>query len=322
MFRAAAVAAILFVLAQAAPSRPPVLGVAHVRLMASDLAQARRFYRDLLGLPEVPQAAPNVAIFRVNDRQRVIVRAPLPADRDDRFVDVAFETTDIPDMRRELSSKGFEGRDAEDAGEGEGQALETADPDGHRVRLIKLTAGPMINEGVDRRISRRILHIGLTIRDAAAADRFYKDALGFSEIWRGGRPEGVTNWINMRVPEGTDYLEYMLTATPPDRRQLGTAHHIALLVPDIQAALETLRARTADGDPNHRAVPQIGVNRRWQLNLYDPDGTRIEFMEPWTVRLPSRQRSSTHVARAPDAPVDAQRPVPCSSSTIVWMSGW
>ena len=65
---------------------------------------------------------------------------------------------------------------------------------------------------VDRRISRRILHAGLTIRDAAAADRFYKDVLGFSEIWRGGRPEGVTNWINMRVPEGTDYLEYMLTA--------------------------------------------------------------------------------------------------------------
>jgi lactoylglutathione lyase len=129
-----------------------------------------------------------------------------------------------------------------------------------------------------------MLHIGLTIRDAASADRFYKDALGFSEIWRGGRPEGATNWINMRVPEGTDYLEYMLTATSADRRQLGTAHHIALLVTDIQAALEAVRARTADGDPNHRAIPQIGVNRRWQLNVYDPDGTRIEFMEPWTVR--------------------------------------
>ena len=274
----------LAVLLQAAPPRPPVFGVAHVRLMTSDLAKARRFYGDLLGFPEVPQANARVAIFRINDRQRVIVRSGLPPERDDRFVDVAFETPDLAAMRRHFQAKSIEARDAEDAGEGEGQALETADPDGHVVRLIQLTAGPMRLEGADRRLSRRMLHVGLTIRDAAAADRFYKDALGFSEIWRGGRPEGATNWINMRVPDGTDYLEYMLAAAPADRGRLGTAHHIALLVTDIQAALEAVRARTADGDPNHRAIPQIGVNRRWQLNVYDPDGTRIEFMEPWTVR--------------------------------------
>ena len=261
-----------------------MLGLAHVRLRASDLAKARQFYGDLLGLPEVRQAAPNVAIFRVNDRQRIIVRAPLLPDRDDRFVDVAFETSDLAGMKAHLSSKTIDVRDASDAGEGQGDAIETEDPDGHRVRLIRLTAGPMTLDGPDRRVSRRILHAGLTIRDAAAADRFYKEALGFSEIWRGGRPEGTTSWINMRVPEGTDYLEYMLTAAPLDRRQLGTAHHIALLVSDIQAALETVRARTADGDANHRAVPQIGVNRRWQLNVYDADGTRVELMEPWTAR--------------------------------------
>lgn len=284
MLRSTGLVAIVSLLLQPAPSRPPVLGVAHVRLMTSDLVKARRFYGDLLGFPEVPQSNGSVAIFRVNDRQRIIVRSGLPADRDDRFVDVAFETPDLPAMRRQLEAKAIEAREADDAGEGEGQAVETADPDGHRVRLIRLTAGPMRIGPEDRRISRRILHIGLTIRDAASADRFYKEALGFSEIWRGGRPEGVINWINMRVPEGTDYLEYMLMTAPPDRRQLGSAHHIALLVPDIQAALESVRARTADGDSNHRAVPNIGVNRRWQLNVYDPDGTRIEFMEPWTVR--------------------------------------
>jgi lactoylglutathione lyase len=123
------------------------------------------------------------------------------------------------------------------------------------------------------------------VKDGAAADRFYKDTLGFAETWRGGRPEGVVNWINMRVPDGTDYLEYMLyPTTPPTRRQLGSAHHVALLVTDIQQALETVRSRTAVDDPNHRANPNIGVNNRWQLNLFDPDGTRVELMEPWTVR--------------------------------------
>jgi lactoylglutathione lyase len=282
--RAAAYVALATILPQPAPSRPPVLGLAHVRVMASDLGKARAFYGGLLGLPEVPQASPVVAVFRVNDRQRIIVRSPLPPDRDDRFVDVAFETSSVADMQRHLTSRSIEAREEPDAGEGDGRAIETSDPDGHRIRLIQLTAGPMMAPAPDRRISRRVLHAGLTVRDAAAADRFYKDVLGFGEIWRGGRPEGAVNWINMRVPEGTDYLEYMLTTAMPDRRQLGTAHHIALLVPDIQAALETVRARTAPDDANHRAVPQIGVNRRWQLNVYDPDGTRIEFMEPWTMR--------------------------------------
>ncbi|HYX82893.1 MAG TPA: hypothetical protein VE714_10905, partial [Gemmatimonadales bacterium] len=59
---------------------------------------------------------------------------------------------------------------------------------------------------------------------------------------------------------------------------------VALVVPDMQEALLIVRSRTAPGDPNHRATPQIGRNNRWQLNLYDPDGTRIELMEPWTVR--------------------------------------
>lgn len=279
----AATAAAAVVVSQGVP-RPQVLGLAHVRVLTSDIAKARAFYGAVLGLPEVPQAAANVAIFRVNDRQRIIVRAGLPADRDDRFIDVAFETADVAAMRKYLSARGIETSEAADAGEGQGAAVEAADADGHRVRLIQLTAGPLELDGPDRRLSRRILHAGLTIRDQAAADRFYKDALGFSEIWRGGRPEGAVNWINMRVPEGTDYLEYMLMAAPPDRRQLGSAHHMALLVTDIQAALESVRARTAETDPNHRAVPQIGVNRRWQLNVFDPDGTRVEFMEPWTVR--------------------------------------
>jgi catechol 2,3-dioxygenase-like lactoylglutathione lyase family enzyme len=286
MFRTTcALAVVLAFLAQsAAPVRPPVLGIAHVRLLTSDLRKARAFYGALLGFPEVPQSNPNTAIFRVNDRQRIIVRGGLPRDQDERFIDLAFETPDVGAMRAFLAARSIAAAPAEDAGEGEGQAIECLDPDGHRVRLIQLSAAPMTLESADRRISRRILHAGLTVRAAAAADRFYKEALGFGETWRGGRAEGETSWINMRVPEGTDYLEYMLMPSPPDRRQLGTAHHIALMVPDIQAALETVRARTALDDRNHAAVPQIGRNNRWQLNVYDPDGTRVEFMEPWTVR--------------------------------------
>ena len=268
----------------AAPVRPPIAGIAHVAIQTSDLARARTFYGGLLGYTEIPPRRSHTAVFIVNDRQRLIVRDGLPPARDERFIDLAFET-DASAMRAFLIASGARpGEPAQDADAG-GQRIETTDPDGHPVQFVELDRARATRLATpDARLSKRILHAGLTVRDSAAADRFYKDTLGFSETWRGGRPEGVINWINMRVPDGTDYLEYMLTPAALDRRQLGTAHHIALLVPSIQDALETVRARTAADDPNHRAIPQIGRNNRWQLNLFDPDGTRIECMEPWTVR--------------------------------------
>jgi len=269
----------------AQPVRPAIDGIAHVRVLAADLAKARHFYGELLGLSEQRwDPAAGVVIFSVNDRQRIIVRRG-PAERDDRLVDLAFATANVTAMRDWLASRGMQAASPAADPEAGGLAVSVTDPDGHAILLVGLPAPlPPAPAPTGHALSRRILHAGLTVKDAAAADKFYKDALGFSEIWRGGRTDDVTSWINMRVPDGTDYLEYMLQSSPSNRRQLGIDHHIALLVPDIQEALERARARTSADDPNHRANPQIGRNNRWQLNLYDPDGTRVELMEPWTVR--------------------------------------
>lgn len=271
--------------APSAPARPHIAGIAHVTIQTSDLAKARAFYGDLLGFPEIGARRPDAAIYFVNDRQRLIIRDGLPPSRDERFIAVGYQA-DLTAMRAHLAARGATPGDAAPDGDAGGTRIQVTDPDGHAIQFVELSASGRGRAATpDRRISRRILHTGWTVRDGAAADRFYKDTLGFSETWRGGRPEGTTSWINMRVPDGTDYLEYMLyPGAPPDRRQLGSAHHVALLVSDIQQALETVRARTKPDDRNHRANPSIGVNNRWQLNLFDPDGTRVEFMEPWTVR--------------------------------------
>lgn len=129
-----------------------------------------------------------------------------------------------------------------------------------------------------------MLHAGVTVRDEETAHKFYRDTLGFSEIWRGGRTEGMTSWVNMRVPDGTDYLEYMLVTSPPDRRQLGSLHHVCLIVPDIQSAWEEVARRTPQSARPRLGVPNVGRNGRWQLNLFDPDGTRVELMEPFRIR--------------------------------------
>jgi len=282
-----AVGACLSVSARGA-DRPPLVGVSHIAFHVSDVAKARAFYGGLLGYAEEGKAAPGPRVrFRINARQYVEIVPGLVPGSDDRLDHVAFETTDLEALRAYLDEKGLKPRaPAIEAGH---RGLLVIDPDGHSVEFVPHGA-PSPDGGAratvrDRRVSARLLHVGLTVRDQGAADRFYKDVLGFSEIWRGGRDDSHTDWINMRVPDGTDYLEYMLVSEGPvDRVRLGSLHHMALLVPSIQDALETVRARPGGWDGKTVRTPQVGRNRRWQLNLFDADGSRTELMEPYTMR--------------------------------------
>ncbi|HEY3119700.1 MAG TPA: VOC family protein [Vicinamibacteria bacterium] len=262
-----------------AADRPPIVGVSHIAFHASDAAKARAFYGGLLGYAEIEPLR-----FKINDRQYVAIVPGLPPAQDDRLSHVAFETTDLAALRGYLEEKGIKTNGpADEAGD---RVLRVSDPDGHAVEFVQYVPGSPFTKSAApgaRRISDRLLHVGLTVADPAAADRFYKEVLGFSEIWRGGRTDAETSWINMKVPDGTDYLEYMLVSGKVDR-ELGTLHHMALSVPDIQEALEALRARPGGLDRRTVRAPQVGRNNRWQLNLYDPDGSRCELMEPFTMR--------------------------------------
>jgi lactoylglutathione lyase len=87
----------------------------------------------------------------------------------------------------------------------------------------------------------------------------------------------------MRLPDGDDYLELMLydTLPPPDQR--GGKNHICLVVPDIAKAVAKLEARPARKSYPHPIEIKVGINRKRQANLFDPDGTRVEIMEPTTI---------------------------------------
>ena len=134
----------------------------------------------------------------------------------------------------------------------------------------------------DTRISQRIIHVGIVVKDRAAADRFYKDMLGFKLQWQGGMKDEDIDWVAMRVPDGTDWLEYMLNVHNPDPRQLGVMHHLSLGVPSIQAGYELAAQRGYQASEK----PQIGRDGKWQYNLYDPNYTRVELMEPTPVQKP------------------------------------
>jgi hypothetical protein len=131
------------------------------------------------------------------------------------------------------------------------------------------------------RISEHMIHAGFLVKDRATEDRFFKDILGFDQMWQGGKTETSADWISMRVPDGEDWIEYMCNVRNPSPKTRCVMNHIAFVVPAMDAANRTLQAR--------QALPEkakIGRDGKWQLNLYDPNLTRAELMEPKPVQKP------------------------------------
>jgi len=111
--------------------------------------------------------------------------------------------------------------------------------------------------------------------------KFYGEILGLKEIWRGSAAGSKTlSWVNLRVPDGEDYVEFMLYEKYPMPVQLRTLHHICLEVPNVEAAAAVLAARKYP-EGNRAPTPmRAGVNGKRQINYFDGDGTRVEIMEP------------------------------------------
>ncbi len=87
----------------------------------------------------------------------------------------------------------------------------------------------------------------------------------------------------MKVPNGDDHIELMLYSELSAPGTRGTQNHLCLEVADVEKAKALL-----DGRPSRQSYARAigirtGINRKRQLNLYDPDGTRSELMEPGTV---------------------------------------
>lgn len=87
----------------------------------------------------------------------------------------------------------------------------------------------------------------------------------------------------MRVPDGEDYVEFMLYTTMPTQDKWGGKNHISLEVPDVAKAVAELESRPAYKAYGKELKIATGVNGKHQVNLFDPDGTRVELMEAHTV---------------------------------------
>jgi catechol 2,3-dioxygenase-like lactoylglutathione lyase family enzyme len=272
---------------KAALERPPIVGVAHIALKTNDLDAARNFYGRDLGFQEAFALDKSTADFKVNDHQYIQVSAGLKDDAEDRLSHICFETTNARQLRDYLAAKGVKVPDALKPDAEGNYSFMVADPEGHQVEFLEYRRGSLESRNFGKalpatRISQHMIHVGFIGADRAALDSFYRDILGFQEFWHGGMTDDRTDWIDMRVPDGTDWLEYMMNVRNPTPRTRGVMNHLALGVPDANAAHKVLLDRSVQ----MREKPKIGRDGKWQLNLYDPNLTRVELMEPKPVETP------------------------------------
>ncbi len=274
------------------PVRPHITGIAHAAFYVTDMVKARAFYEGYLGFQSpfsIPRktAGESLVWIKINDRQSVeLFPASEVSPAADRLYHIAIETDDAEAMRVYLQSKGIAVPPKTAIGRIGNKNYFIKDPNGNTVEIVEyLPEGWTRREQgkflPDTRISTRMSHVGVMVGQLEASLKFYGEILGFTEIWRGGGGK-LLSWVNLKVPDGADYIEFMLYDKPPTREGLLTKHHICLEVADVARAGALLKTRALPAGSKTPDPMKTGVNGKRQINTFDPDGTRVEIMEPST----------------------------------------
>ena len=264
-------------LATAQVSRPPITGVSHIAVYAAVPEKSERFYvHDLGAVKGVDPENPQGARYYFSSTQFVEV-LPGPDSRN-RLDHVAFTTTDVDALRQYLhvSQRLTTGSDGS-------QWFTVNDPEGNHIEFVQ--PGRRIPDVPVNPLSSHIIHVGFIIHDRAREDDFFQARLGFRPYWFGGMTDDKPTWISQQVPDGTDWLEYMIVGSSQvSAADRGVLNHFSLGVPDVAAAYTLLwNGARLEGQSN---TPKIGRDAKWQLNLLDPDGTRAEIMELHAIGTP------------------------------------
>jgi lactoylglutathione lyase len=271
--------------AQTAPHRPRITGINHVAFYASDLPRSLTFWHGLLGYDAIDKGS--YTVLPIDDHQSVELLHAADPHPPNELSHFCFATDDAAGMIAYLHAAGVE-TPAQPNKSREGDLeFQVKDPEGTPVEFIQLHGGdPQFDAAsvAPGAISHAIYHVGFVVGNLDRAMDFYGRILGFQETWRGSPNPNELSWVNLRVPDGTDYVEFMLgEKAPTTAQEFGSKNHVALAVPDIAAAAKELAQRPAFAAYGKPLAPRIGTNRKRQLNLYDPDGTRVELMETNTV---------------------------------------
>jgi len=263
-----------------------ILRLAHVEVGAGDLDAARRFYVDLLGFVVAAEddGALHLRCAEEFDAWSLKLVAAPPG-----LVHSGFRVSDPVDLDAIAAVHERLGLPAErvpaGAELGQGEALRTLTPEGHRVEFFhdfdeidpyvdgRLRL-PMRDPSVSGVPPARIDHVSMRVPDMDAALRYWVDELDFStsEMWleHDGDETPRVAWVR-RQPRSHDVAL--------GRHGEAAFHHMAFAVSDPAALL---RAADLIGDAQLQDRLEWGPSRHGATNAFalyvlDPAGNRVEL---------------------------------------------
>jgi len=269
----------------------PILGLAGVTFQATDLDKARHYYDGVLGWAEaftLKDASGRVTsvYFKVNDDQYVEIVPGLAPGALHRQVRVVFQSSDVNRLHDIYESRGLNPSPVTRGPDGN-PVFRVMGPDNATLDFMQYVAGSQqtLAKGKfldPRRLSTHLWHVGIYTKDRNSVTPFYQDKLGFARgrDLPGGRDEYIETPSSDRNTE-TKFppLDPNNPATRAqyDREVMGAVQHIGIEVPDMRVARDLAQQRGGFTDLQVRA--HVGNNRHWLMHLFDPDGSRTEFME-------------------------------------------
>jgi catechol 2,3-dioxygenase-like lactoylglutathione lyase family enzyme len=271
--------------AQSAPPRPKITGISHLAVYTSDAAATERYYVGILGAARLADAENPKGVKYAFSATQYIEVLPLPPNAGvNRLDHVAFNTESAEGLRRYLADKGWRVPAHIERGADSNRWFTVLDPEGNKVEFVQPPAHPMpVN--APNAIGRHIIHAGMLVHSREAEDKFYRDLLGFRPYWWGGMQDGKVDWVSQQVPDGHDWIEYMVTSGPSgtgipaniSQQSLGVLDHFSIGEVSVPDTYKVLQAGNRL-DCRHDKGPQIGRDGKYQFNMYDPDGIRSELM--------------------------------------------
>ena len=291
-----------------------IIRAAHAEIFVRDLALAREFYVDLLGLVETAHDDTHLYLRCLEDREHhslVLSQKSQPG-----VSHIAFRVSSPDDLERlsrlaqeqDLPQRWVIGEE-----QGQSRALRLQDPNG---LIIEFYAAM---EQVPRMLQQyhlhkpvqimRLDHFNCQVPDVSAAAAWYQQALGFRTIEYTVKetPQGEELWASWLARKQTVHDLALMNGLGP------RLHHVAFWLPDAMAVLRACDVLAGAGYHRHieRGPGRHGLSNALFVYVRDPDGNRIELYtndyltadpdaEPirWTLEDPRRQTFWGHFAPA------------------------
>jgi lactoylglutathione lyase len=261
--------------------RPGILGISHVSVKVSDMEKSVAFYRDFLGFAEeyrlnnLKDGSLSMVVFKVNDDQ-CIQLTPGLKEGEDRLNHVAFKVADAEAWRAYLAKQGIKTPAKVGHGQHKNANFSVKDPDKFTIEFTEDTpeGWTVRDKGKfmpETRISDHISHAGIVVTDTPATLHFYGDILGLKQTRRPTASDDTVPKYNMIVPGSGDYLELMNEAK--------SGQHVCMDVPDADKAQAKLEGSPYRPKYEKPIAQRVGKNGKRIVEVYDPDGIRVEFME-------------------------------------------